>query len=74
MLAIARALIGAPRVLLLDEPTEGLSPSMIQDLMQVVKETAAQGVAILLAEQNLRVALSTASRHYIIDKGGFAPT
>jgi branched-chain amino acid transport system ATP-binding protein len=69
MLAIARALIGMPRILLLDEPTEGLSPSMAHDLMQVVRAIASQGVAILLAEQNLRVALAVASRHYIIDKG-----
>jgi len=69
MLAIARALVGEPRILLLDEPTEGLSPFMVQDLMQVIKEISAQGVAILLAEQNLQMVLSTAGRHYIIDKG-----
>lgn len=69
MLAIARALVGAPRVLLLDEPTEGLSPSVIRDLMHVIADVAAQGVAVLLAEQNIRVALSSASRHYILDRG-----
>jgi branched-chain amino acid transport system ATP-binding protein len=69
MLAIARALVGAPRVLLLDEPTEGLSPLMVQNLIRVIREIAAQGVAVLLAEQNVRVALATASRHYILDKG-----
>lgn len=69
MLAIARALVGAPRVLLLDEPTEGLSPPVIRDLMRVIRQVSAQGVAVLLAEQNVRVALSTASRHYILDKG-----
>ncbi len=69
MLAIARALVGTPRVLLLDEPTEGLAPPVIRDLMRVIGEVAAQGVAVLLAEQNVRVALSSASRHYILDRG-----
>ena len=69
MLAIARALVGAPRVLLLDEPTEGLSPAVVRDLMLVIRDIAAQGVAVLLAEQNVRVALSNASRHYILDRG-----
>ena len=69
MLAIARALVGAPRVLLLDEPTEGLSPAVIRDLMRVIADIAAQGVAVLLAEQNIRVALATAKRHYILDRG-----
>ena len=58
-----------PRVLLLDEPTEGLSPSVIRDLMHVIADVAAQGVAVLLAEQNIRVALASASRHYILDRG-----
>ena len=69
MLAIARALVGGPQVLLLDEPTEGLSPRVVRDLMQVVKDVAGQGVAVLLAEQNVYMALATARRHYILDKG-----
>lgn len=69
MLAIARALVGGPRVLLLDEPTEGLSPPVIRDLMRVIRDVSAQGVAVLLAEQNVRVALATASRHYILERG-----
>ena len=69
MLAVARALIGMPRILLLDEPTEGLSPAMVQDLMRVIREISTQGVAVLLAEQNIRMALATATRHYILDKG-----
>ena len=69
MLAVARALIGMPRILLLDEPTEGLSPAMVQDLMRVIREISTQGVAVLLAEQNVRMALATATRHYILDKG-----
>ena len=69
MLAIARALIAAPRILLLDEPTEGLPSSILLNLMRVIKEIAAQGVAVLLAEQNVRMALATASRHYVLDNG-----
>ena len=69
MLAIARALVGNPCILLLDEPTEGLSPLLVRELVHVVRDIAAHGVAVLLAEQNIRMALSTASRHYILDKG-----
>lgn len=69
MLTIARALVGRPRVLLLDEPTEGLAPLVVADIMEAVREISAQGAAVLLAEQNIRVALSIADRHYILDKG-----
>jgi len=69
MLAIARALVGGPRVLLLDEPTEGLAPLVVADIMEVVRKISSQGAAVLLAEQNIRVALSVADRHYILDKG-----
>lgn len=69
MLAIARALVGEPRVLLFDEPTEGLSPMVVADIMEVIREISAQGAAVLLAEQNVRVALAVADRHYILDRG-----
>lgn len=69
MLAIARALIGSPRILLLDEPSEGLSPPAIREVMKVVGEISVQGTAVLLAEQNIRAALATAHRHYLMDKG-----
>lgn len=69
MLAVARALVGSPRLLLFDEPTEGLSPLVIADIMRVVKEIASQGAAVLLAEQNVRVALAVGDRHYILEHG-----
>jgi branched-chain amino acid transport system ATP-binding protein len=69
MLAVARALVGNPRILLLDEPTEGLSAFMVDSLMKAIREIASHGVAVLLAEQNVRMALATAGRHYVLDKG-----
>lgn len=69
MLAIARALIGQPLVLLMDEPTEGLSPAMVDEVILVIRSIASSGVAVLLAEQNIGMALSVAGRHYIMDKG-----
>lgn len=69
MLAIARALIGSPRLLILDEPTEGLSPLVVNDILRVVKDYAANGAAVLLAEQNIRAALLVADRHYVLGHG-----
>jgi branched-chain amino acid transport system ATP-binding protein len=69
MLAISRAVIGEPRLILMDEPSEGLSPAMVSELSAVIRRLASQGVAVLLAEQNIHMALAIASRHYILDKG-----
>ncbi|MEO8855447.1 MAG: ABC transporter ATP-binding protein [Burkholderiaceae bacterium] len=69
MLAIARALLCNPRVLLLDEPTEGLAPLMVITVRDAIVEINRQGVPILLVEQNLRVPLRIAHRQYIIDNG-----
>ena len=70
MLAIARALCGRPRVLLLDEPSEGIQPSIVHDigrlLRRIVKDA---GVAVLLVEQNLDLALELADRGLIMEKG-----
>lgn len=70
MLAIARVLVGEPRLLLLDEPTEGLSPKMVEHLRDVIREIRDMGDhTILLVEQNLRFALTLASRGYVLEKG-----
>jgi branched-chain amino acid transport system ATP-binding protein len=69
MLTIGRALMGEPEVLLLDEPTEGLAPLIVETLEQVITDVHEHGVAILLVEQNMRVVLRLAKRIYVISKG-----
>jgi branched-chain amino acid transport system ATP-binding protein len=72
MLAIARALIRAPKIILLDEPFEGLAPVIVRDLMSACRDLAAAGQTIVLVEQNLAAALSLAHRVYIINNGHIA--
>ncbi len=69
MLAMGRALMSQPKVLLLDEPSMGLSPIMVDKIFEVVRDVAAQGVTILLVEQNARRALQIADRGYVMDSG-----
>jgi len=68
MLAIGRALMGNPLLLLCDEPSEGLAPLLVRRLGTLLRELTGRGLAVLLAEQNLRFALDLARRGYIIDK------
>jgi branched-chain amino acid transport system ATP-binding protein len=69
MLAIGRALMGKPQLLLLDEPSMGLAPLMVQKVFEVIRTVAAQGVTILLVEQNARLALEVCSRGYVMESG-----
>ena len=69
MLSIARALMLNPSLLLLDEPSEGLAPLIVQDIVEVLRNLKREGLAILLVEQNLRTALAVADRHHVMNKG-----
>ncbi|WP_353235175.1 ABC transporter ATP-binding protein [Diaphorobacter ruginosibacter] len=72
MLAIGRALMNAPRLLMLDEPVEGLAPVIVEEIVAQLKVIKAAGVSILLVEQNLEVCTQLADRHYIIEQGAIA--
>lgn len=69
MLAMGRAIMAKPKLLLLDEPSMGLAPLMVKTIFEVVKDINAQGTTILLVEQNANMALSVASRGYVIETG-----
>ncbi|HKX38917.1 MAG TPA: ABC transporter ATP-binding protein [Burkholderiales bacterium] len=69
MVAISRALLGSPGLVLLDEPSQGLAPRMVQQVLAVIRKLKTAGVAILLVEQNAPTALSVADRVYVMDKG-----
>jgi len=72
MLAIARALMSEPNLLLLDEPSMGLAPQMVAKIFEIVREIAEQGVTILLVEQNALLALELAHRGYVMESGQIA--
>jgi branched-chain amino acid transport system ATP-binding protein len=69
MLAMARALLSRPKLLLLDEPSMGLSPIMVEKIFEVVREISGEGLTVLLVEQNARLALQAANRGYVMDSG-----
>ncbi|WP_413194932.1 ABC transporter ATP-binding protein [Pararobbsia alpina] len=69
MLAMARAIISRPKLLLLDEPSMGLSPIMVEKIFEVVREISKEGLTVLLVEQNAKLALQAATRGYVMDSG-----
>jgi len=69
MVAVARALMARPRILLMDEPSLGLSPLMVQEVAKIVRQIHESGVAVVLVEQNARMALKLAHRAYVLEVG-----
>jgi branched-chain amino acid transport system ATP-binding protein len=69
MVAIGRALMACPQMLLLDEPSLGLSPLVVQDMFRAIREVNAQGTSVLLVEQNVHMALTLAQRAYVVEEG-----
>ena len=69
MLAIARVMMAGAKIILMDEPTQGLAPALVRHIRDIVTELKRQGVTVLLVEQNARVALSVCDRGYIMEKG-----
>jgi branched-chain amino acid transport system ATP-binding protein len=72
MLALGRALMARPRLLLLDEPSLGLAPTIVLDMFRIIRDINAEGVAVLLVEQNVAMALDIASRAYVLEEGRIA--
>lgn len=69
MVAISRALLGAPGLVLFDEPSQGLAPKVVQDVMRTIERLKAEGISVLIVEQNARSALQVSDRVYVMDLG-----
>ena len=69
MVAISRALLGAPGMVLFDEPSQGLAPKVVQDVMRTILRLKSEGIAVLVVEQNVATALAVADRAYVMDHG-----
>jgi len=69
MVAIARALVGSPGLVLFDEPSQGLAPKIVQDVMKTIRQLKSEGISVLLVEQNVASALEVADRAYVVDHG-----
>lgn len=69
MLAFARVLTGTPKLLLIDEPTEGLAPMIVEELFTLMRELVAEGISIVLVEQNVHAALELTDRFYLVERG-----
>lgn len=72
MVAISRALLGSPGLVLLDEPSQGLAPKVVQDVMRTISRLRDEGIAVLVVEQNARIALEVSDRVYVMDRGRIA--
>ena len=72
MLAIARCLLMKPKLIMLDEPTEGIMPKLVSQIRSEIAEIGRRGIAVLLVEQNLRTALKLADRVYLMERGRIA--
>ena len=69
MLAVGRALMSDPRIILMDEPSMGLSPLLVKEIFDIIKEVNKQGITVLLVEQNAKMALKVANRAYVLETG-----
>jgi branched-chain amino acid transport system ATP-binding protein len=72
MVAIARALLGAPGLVLFDEPSQGLAPRIVQDVLATIRRLKEEGIGAIIVEQNAETALSVADRVYVLDRGRVA--